>query len=221
MNLEVQGREKIKKPLSKEQKEAKEKELQKIEIKEARKLCASYHKELDSKGYFNDKSINISRKLLPEFLGLNVKKLPKSVRLVVRHRIAYLKVMAELSKSNTVKAFMKKFSPRVMSGMGILSKNSKELEEHAKKSPEFRNLKESDFKLAIKAMKEGRKMLKPIINSSGNFASRAKKHLMPSGPGIKDSRVDDFLSSRNLDSGLKLLISNLSALQRKRKVLLA
>ena len=80
------------------------------EDKKVRELCAQYHKKLDKTGYFNSRAMHVAKDLLPKFLKLKTKLLTKPVQFVVRHRIAYLKLMVALGKRRALRNFVDKNS---------------------------------------------------------------------------------------------------------------
>lgn len=206
MNIEV---------YEKKQKEGliESKEAIEHETKEARKLCAEYHRKLDKSGYFNSKAMNEAKGLLSKFNKLDLTKLPDSVKAVALHRMAYLELMAGLSQNHNIRDLMDKSEPGVIFGGDI-----KRIEKMAQEKKEFQKLKEDDIKFAIQKLRLASTGLKPLTKK-GNFGLRAKKYLIPPNASIKDIRCDDTIAAKKLREGVDILRKNLSRLYRTKKVL--
>jgi hypothetical protein len=205
--------------LSKEEKLREVKETKEREIKTTRELCSDYHRDLDCTSYFDDKSMKKADDLLPKFERINLKLLPESLVNVVKHRMAYLKLMVALSKNSKFKKLMREFAPKT-GDLGLLSGNYDAIKQKASKSSTFKSLNLDDFNEAITALRKANNSLKELSNGKGNWEKAAKKFLMPANErGKKDSRVDDLSAARNLQGGIEKLIKNVSRLRREREVL--
>ncbi len=205
--------------LSKQERVKEEKEAKEKEIKTTRELCSDYHRDLDSTSYFDDKSMKKADDLLPKFERINLKLLPESLVNVVKHRMAYLKLMVALSKNGKFKKLMGEFAPKA-SDLGLLSGNYDAIKQKASKSSTFKSLNLNDFNEALTALRKANNSLSGLANGKGNWEKAAKKFLMPPNErGKKDSRVDDLSAARNLQGGIEKLIKNVSRLRREREVL--
>lgn len=227
MNIEVYEKKrkeslwaKKQKKVEKTNEEPKFKETKEViekETKEARKLCAEYHRKLDKSGYFNSKAMDKAKNLLSKFTKLDSKKLPPSVQAVVKHRTEYLRLMAGLSQNHNIRDFIDKFEPGV-GNMGLFGGDIKRIEKMAQETEEFKRLKEEDINFAIQKLRIASVNLRPLA-SKGNFGSRAKKYLIPPNVPIKDIRCDDAVAAKRLSEGINVLRKNLARLYRTKKVL--
>jgi len=198
-------------------KEKKEKMQQ--QTQSARDVCQRYHDELDSTTYMDQRAMNKANELLPLFSNLKTELLPDSVKYVIQHRLAYLKLMVDLSKNKKIKKLMFQFAPSI-SDMGLLEGNYEELKAEVSKSGIFKSLNLDDYNEALTALTKARKTLQGVTSKKGSWDVRARKHLMPAGfRGKKARRVDDLKASRNLEKAVEQLIQNISRLRRERTVL--
>lgn len=197
---DLQNKKRNKKEVAKENKEAVEKET-----RNARLLCAEYHRKLDGTTYFDTSAMKIAKELLPKFKKLKKELLPKSVKSVVEHRTIYLNMMVSLSKNLKIGRFLDRFTPS-LSDMGLFSAD-KNKEEEILSSKEFQAFKTKDFALIRKVLLKAQRDLQPLLK--GNFEAAARKHLKNSSAKIIDIRVDDGKAAQNLEKGIATLLRRL------------
>lgn len=191
---------KNKKEIAKENKEAVEKET-----RNARLLCAEYHRKLDGTTYFDTEAMRLAKELLPKFNKLKKELLPQSVAKVVEHRTIYLNMMVYLSKNLKVGRFLDRFAPS-FTDMGLFSADLKDKEEEVLSSKEFQAFKAKDFEYIRKVLLKAKRDLQPLLK--GNFAAAARKYLKDSSAKIIDIRVDDGKAANNLENGITTLLRN-------------
>lgn len=169
-------------------------EAQKEALEMAQRLCADYHAELDStKDYCDNKAIQIAGKLLPQFLEIKQDLLPDPVKLVVEHRIAYLR-FADSLKGGPIGDFLS--SIRIES---VVVNSPADFYRSVKENDKFKALTALDLLQVVSALEVGIRSIQPIRNANVGWGSQAEALLKPAGLASGDIRIDDEEAVNNLD----------------------
>lgn len=200
-------------PLESGEKNREQTEEEKHALETARFACSNYHSKLDKTDYFDSKAINTASDLLPTFERINQSVLPEAVKLVIQHRLAYLKVFASFKKNPQIGKFLDTVKDR-FGDQGLLMKKPADIYNMLKNNKEFQDLSMLDFRLVLTSTQTGIKMLKMVNGANNKKWDKEAEKLLSSGSGTT-SRIDDLTAASNLAKGYKKLQEVVEYAQKK------
>ena len=159
----------------------------------ARKLCADYHSTLDKTTYFDSKAISSAAKLLSPFQQINQELLPPSVKLVMRHRLAYLTFIASFDKNPVIGSFFDSLKPD-----RVDMTSPKAFYESVKNDSQFKSLNLLDLRMMSSSLITGIRALESVNTVQSNWGKEAEPFLRPVGASGTDVRIDDEKAAKNL-----------------------